>query len=252
MTTSRSRRAGLACSTHVRLEGGSLDLLEGKGQIVELVDDVVQAFVPIRAKDFVYEALDNGVDFAVEDGRVVGPGGDGSARFYDAAHLRVELVQVEPVDRGRHRHEIHGPIIEAGVLRLGYAVDDPGSARSLGDHLTALVGRHYPSEVTGQVRCGLAVARRAVPREGTRRHDGRQKREELVGVGGPEVDVLGRLGREGVLLHAGLSSLSLCLNGNFSRATNARGTWADPVAAQHGDAPGSRRRHYAFKSNGYG
>jgi hypothetical protein len=35
------------------LEGGSLDRLEGEGQIMELVDDLVQAFIPISAQDVV-------------------------------------------------------------------------------------------------------------------------------------------------------------------------------------------------------
>jgi hypothetical protein len=41
MTTSRSRRVGVACPTSCRSERGSLDRLEWEGQIVEFIDDVV-------------------------------------------------------------------------------------------------------------------------------------------------------------------------------------------------------------------
>ena len=59
--------------------------------------------------------------------------------------------------------------LQAGVLRFGYPVDDPGIPWRLCDHLAALVGGYYPLEITGKVRRGLTVARRAVPGDLARR-----------------------------------------------------------------------------------
>ena len=56
---------------HVRLEAGSFDGLEGEGQIVELVDDVVYAFVPVSSEDVMRQAVDDGVDVTAEDGGAV-------------------------------------------------------------------------------------------------------------------------------------------------------------------------------------
>ena len=94
---------------------------------------------------------------------VVGPGRDNPAWLRDPADLRVEPLQVEPVDRGCHRHQIHGAALDARILGLGDPVGDPRIARGLVDHLLALVGGYDPFEVPRQVRRRLTVTRRAVP-----------------------------------------------------------------------------------------
>ncbi|MDF2701908.1 MAG: hypothetical protein K0S10_852 [Rubrobacteraceae bacterium] len=92
---------------------------------MELVHNVVQARVPIIGEHVMCQALDDGVYVVTEHGRVVSPGGYYPSRPQDAADLRVEPAQVEPVDRGSHRNQVHGAGVDARILRLGDPVFDP-------------------------------------------------------------------------------------------------------------------------------
>jgi len=130
---------------------------------VELVDDVVQALVPIVGENLVYQTLDDGVDVAVKDGGVVGPGGYNTSWLHDAADLRVELIQVKPVDSRSYRHQVHRVSLDTRILCLGDPVFDLRIAGGLGDHLRTLVGGYDPTEVPRQVRRRLAITRRAIP-----------------------------------------------------------------------------------------
>src|SRR5918998_3213743 len=107
--------------------------------------------------------LDEGVDVVTEHGGVVGPGGDNTPWPHDAADLRIEPTQVEPVDGRSHRHQVDRMRRDARILRLGDLVFDPWISGGLGDHLRALVGGYDPTEVPRQMCRRLAVARRAIP-----------------------------------------------------------------------------------------
>jgi hypothetical protein len=100
-------------------------------QVVELVDYAVQALVPIGGERVVYQSLDEGVDGSVKDGGVVGPGGNSISWLHDAADLRLELPQVEPVDSSSYRHQVDRVSRDARILCLGDPVfDRAGLGRS--------------------------------------------------------------------------------------------------------------------------
>jgi hypothetical protein len=78
--------------------------------------------------------------------------------------------------------------------------------------------------LSGQVRRRLAFARCAVPSNVARSQDRRQELEEIIGVGGAEVGILGCLGSERICLHVGISSPGLYQKGEYSRAFDGQGT----------------------------
>src|SRR5918997_2746348 len=85
---------------HVCPEGWCLYGLKREGKVVELVYDVVQALVPVILENLLCQMLDDGVDVVAKHRGVVRPSGHDPARLHDAAHLQIEPVQAEPVDRG--------------------------------------------------------------------------------------------------------------------------------------------------------
>src|SRR5205807_5322740 len=116
------------------------DFLEGEWKLVVGLLDVHSLVWPIRPDHVGVEVYDERVDHGVDLGQRVAPECDDGARARDASHLRVEALEVEPVDRLRDGDEIDHGALEAGVLGHGDAILDPRVRARLRDLLPARVG----------------------------------------------------------------------------------------------------------------
>src|SRR5205085_8872962 len=88
---------------------------------------------------------------------------ENAARTKHALHLRVEAVEVEPMERLGHAHGVEARIGQRRALRrLDRVADAQRLDRAL-DLLRARIGRLDVREMAGEAERGLAVAGPAIP-----------------------------------------------------------------------------------------
>ncbi len=142
------------------------------------------------------EAVDHGIERRRDVQKVIRPGRDQPARFQYPRRLGGESVEIEPMQRLRHRNEIDRIGLETRIFSGANPVIDPLSGNGLGNLGSARIGRDHLGKVCSKASRRLTRARRTIPNAVAGRCNTGQIREQRGGIVRSVATIAARVARE--------------------------------------------------------
>ena len=126
--------------------------------------DMVPLGRPVGTDRVAVKTLNQRIDRCIIDAQYpIAPRRNKSFRFEYPAHLSIEPIKVEPVQRLGDHNKIRAAITETAVFCQGNPVFNSGMLNGLGDLPRAGIGRDNMPEVSGKSRGDLTTASTTVP-----------------------------------------------------------------------------------------